>query len=45
MRQSMINPDIANLIIYDENNQVLGKATAYYNSRKNIFCLIMPRLK
>lgn len=34
MRQSMINPDIANLIIYDENNQVLGKATAYYNSRK-----------
>lgn len=34
MRQSMINPDIANLIIYDENNQVLGKATAYYNSSK-----------
>lgn len=34
MRQSMINPDIANLIIYDENNQVLGKATAYYNKDK-----------
>lgn len=34
MRQSMINPDIANLIIYDENNQVIGKATAYYNRRK-----------
>lgn len=34
MRQSMINPNIANLIIYDENNQILGKATAYYNSNK-----------
>lgn len=33
MRQSMINPDIANLIIYDENNQVMGKATAYYNRK------------
>lgn len=31
MRQSMINPNVCNLIIYDENNQVLGKATAYYN--------------
>ena len=39
MRQSMINPDIANLIIYDENNQVLGKATAYYNSRKKYLFL------
>ena len=34
MRQSMINPDIANLIIYDENNQVMGKATAYYNRKE-----------
>ena len=33
MHQSMINPDIANLIIYDENNQVMGKATAYYNRK------------
>lgn len=34
MIQSMINPDIANLIIYDENKQVLGKATAYFNKEK-----------
>lgn len=34
MIQSMINPDIANLIIYDENNMVIGKATAYYNRKE-----------
>ena len=30
----MINPDVANLILYDENNNVIGKATAYYNRKK-----------
>ena len=34
MRQSMINPDIVNLILYDENNNIIGKATAYYNRKK-----------
>ena len=34
MIQSMINPDIANLILYDENNNIIGKATAYYNRSK-----------
>lgn len=34
MRQSMINPDIVNLVIYDENKKVIGKATAYYNKNK-----------
>lgn len=34
MIQSMINPNIANLILYDENNNVIGKATAYYNRKK-----------
>lgn len=34
MRQSLINKDIANLIIYDENKKIIGKATAYYNKDK-----------
>lgn len=34
MRQSMINPDVVNLIIYDGNKKVIGKATAYFNKNK-----------
>ena len=34
MRQSMINPYITNLIIYDENNKIVGKATSFFNPEK-----------
>lgn len=33
-KQSMINPNIVNLIILDENKKPIGKATAYYNESK-----------
>ena len=35
MVQSMINPDIQNLVILDENKFVVAKATAYYNKERN----------
>ena len=31
MRQSLINPNITNLVIYDENDKIVGKATSYFN--------------
>lgn len=31
MVQSMINPNIKNLIIYDSMRNVVGKTTAFYN--------------
>ncbi|HOZ53745.1 MAG TPA: leucine-rich repeat protein [Bacilli bacterium] len=35
MVQSMINPNVQNLVILDENKFVVAKATAYYNKNKN----------
>lgn len=34
MIQSVINPNIVNLILYDENNYIVGKSTAYINKDK-----------
>lgn len=34
MIQSMINPCIKNLVIYGSANNIIGKATAYYNKEK-----------
>ena len=34
MIQSVINPNIVNLIIYDENKKIVGKATTYFNPEK-----------
>ena len=34
MVQSVINPNVTNLIIYDENKKIVGKATSYFNPEK-----------